>query len=41
VLAVLDEGLGAGDSPTRAGRAARLLQAYELLFWDTLAEGIT
>jgi len=41
VLAVLDEGLGAGDSPTRAERAARLLQAYELLFWDTLAEGIT
>ena len=40
LLAVLDEGLRAGDSPVRARRAARLLQAYELLFWDTLAEGI-
>ena len=40
LLAVLDEGLGDGDSPVRARRAARLLQAYELLFWDTLAEGI-
>ncbi len=38
-LAVVDEGLRAGDSPRRARRAARLLQAYELLFWDTLAEG--
>jgi hypothetical protein len=37
---VLDEGLGDGDSPVRARRAARLLRAYELLFWDTLAEGI-
>ncbi len=40
LLSVLDEGLGAGDSPVRARRTARLLQAYELLFWDTLAEGI-
>jgi len=40
-LAVVDEGLRAGDSPHRARRAARLLQAYELLFWDTLAEGDT
>jgi hypothetical protein len=40
LLAVLDVGLGEGDSPVRARRAARLLQAYELLFWDTLAEGI-
>ena len=40
LLAVLDEGLGGGDSPVRARRAARLLQAYELLFWDRLAEGI-
>ena len=40
-LAVLDAGLRAGDSPPRALRAARLLQAYELLFWDALAEGIT
>ena len=40
-LAVVDEGLRAGESPHRARRAARLLQAYELLFWDTLAEGDT
>ena len=40
LLAVLGSGLGEGDSPVRARRAARLLQAYELLFWDTLAEGI-
>ena len=40
-LAVVDEGLRAGDSPHRARRAARLLQAYELLFWDTLAAGET
>ena len=40
LLAVLDEGLASGDSPVRARRAARLLQAYELLFWDTLAEGL-
>jgi hypothetical protein len=37
-LAVADEGLAAGDSPERARRAARFLQAYELLFWDTLAD---
>jgi hypothetical protein len=37
---VLDVGLGEGDSPVRARRAARLLQACELLFWETLAEGI-
>lgn len=41
LLAVLDVGLGEGDSPVRARRAARLLQAYELLFWDTLADGIS
>ena len=39
-LAVADQGLVAGDSPTRARRAARLLQAYELLFWDTLADAL-
>jgi pyrroloquinoline quinone (PQQ) biosynthesis protein C len=39
-LAVLDDGLLGGDSPVRARWAARLLQAYELHFWDTLAEGI-
>jgi thiaminase len=36
-LAVIDEGLAAGESPLRAKRAARLLQAYELMFWDALA----
>ena len=40
LVAVLDDGLAAGDSPVRARRAARLLQTYELFFWDTLAEGI-
>jgi hypothetical protein len=39
-LAVADQGLTGGDSPTRARRAARLLQAYELLFWDTLADAL-
>jgi thiaminase len=36
-VAVIDEGLAAGESPLRALRAARLLQAYELMFWDALA----
>jgi len=35
-VAVADAGLAAGDSPARARRAARLLQAYELMYWDTL-----
>jgi thiaminase len=39
-LGVLDDALGAGDSPERARHAARMLQAYELRFWDALAEGI-
>jgi thiaminase len=39
-LAVLNEGLAAGDSPVLARRATRLLQAYELSFWDALAEGL-
>ena len=38
-LEVLDEALAAGDSPVLARRATRLLQAYELSFWDSLAEG--
>jgi hypothetical protein len=37
-LAVLDEGLAGGDSPASARRASRLLQAYELSFWDALVE---
>lgn len=39
-LAVLDEALADGDSPVNAHRATRLLQAYELSFWDALAEGL-
>jgi len=35
-LAVIEAGLSAGDSPARARTAARLLQAYELMFWDTM-----
>jgi hypothetical protein len=31
-LEVPDEGLAASDSPVLAGRASRLLQAYELSF---------
>jgi TENA/THI-4/PQQC family len=30
----------ATGEPTRSRRAARLLQAYELLYWDTLADGL-
>jgi thiaminase len=41
LLAVLADGLAAGESAWRARGAARLLQAYELLFWDALADGIT
>jgi hypothetical protein len=36
---VLQAGLDAGDDPDEARRAARLLQAYELMFWDALDEG--
>jgi TENA/THI-4/PQQC family len=36
-LAVLAAGLRDGDDPALARRATRLLQAYELQFWDTLA----
>jgi thiaminase len=37
-LEVLGEALSTGDSPVHARRASRLLQAYELSFWDALAE---
>lgn len=36
-LSVLDAGLLAGEDPAHARRATRLLQAYELQFWDGLA----
>jgi hypothetical protein len=35
-LAVVQAGLAEGEDPLRARRAARLLQAYELQYWDTL-----
>jgi hypothetical protein len=37
-LAVVGAGLAAGEDPVLALRAARLLQAYELLWWDSLAD---
>jgi pyrroloquinoline quinone (PQQ) biosynthesis protein C len=36
-LAVIDAGLETSDDPAHARRATRLLQAYELRFWDGLA----
>ncbi len=39
-LEVAAAGLAAGEELDRAVRAARLLQAYELLYWDTLAQGL-
>jgi thiaminase len=35
-LAVIEAGLRAGDPPARSRTAARLLQAYELMFWDAM-----
>jgi pyrroloquinoline quinone (PQQ) biosynthesis protein C len=35
-LAVVEEGLGKGVAPPLVRRAARLLQGYELMFWDTM-----
>jgi hypothetical protein len=37
-LAVIAEGLDQGAEPRLIKRAARLLQAYELEFWNTVAE---
>lgn len=37
-LAVIQDGLDGGVSPRSIQRAARLLQGYELLYWNTLAE---
>lgn len=36
-LEVIQAGLDRGVSPARIGRAARLLQAYELMYWDAVA----
>jgi pyrroloquinoline quinone (PQQ) biosynthesis protein C len=35
-LSVIQQGLDAGEEPAAIARAARLLQAYELMYWDTL-----
>src|SRR5713226_8830419 len=35
-LSVIQQGLDRGTQPSLIQRAARLLQAYELLYWDTL-----
>ncbi len=35
-LSVMDRGLAGGTAEPLIRRAARLLQAYELMFWDTL-----
>jgi len=35
-LAVIQRGLERGEDPRLVSRAARLLQAYELMYWDTL-----
>ncbi len=37
-LAVVDEGLTRGVDPASIRRAARLLQGYELLYWDTMLQ---
>jgi thiaminase len=37
-LAVVEEGLAQGADPVRIRRAARLLQGFELLYWDTIWE---
>jgi len=37
-LAVVEEGLGKGVDPVGIRRAARLLQGFELMYWDTLWE---
>jgi pyrroloquinoline quinone (PQQ) biosynthesis protein C len=37
-LAIVDEGLSQGADPVRIRRAARLLQGFELLYWDTMWE---
>jgi hypothetical protein len=37
---VIAAGLAAGEDPREAVRAALALHAYEIAFWDTLAEGL-
>lgn len=38
ILTVASDGRRGGDATPAARRAARLLQAYELMFWDSLLE---
>jgi len=37
-LAVIQDGLDRGLEPASISRSARMIQAYELMFWDTLLE---
>jgi len=37
-FSVVEEGLAQGADPVRIRRAARLLQGFELLYWDTMWE---
>jgi TENA/THI-4/PQQC family protein len=37
---VVAAGLAAGEDPAEAVRAARALHAYEIAFWDALADGL-
>ncbi len=37
---VVSAGLAAGEDPQEAVRAALALHAYEIAFWDTLADGL-
>lgn len=38
--AVIAQGLAAGEEPRAALRAARMLHAYEIAFWNALAKGL-
>ncbi len=40
-LRVIQDGLDRGVDPRASARAARLIQAYELMYWDTLYEAST
>ena len=37
-LAVVQDGLDRGIEPALVERAARLLQGYELMYWDSIAD---
>jgi len=40
-LGVIQQGLDRGVEPERIARAARMLQGYELLYWDTLHQAVS